>query len=106
MSYDLRARLHAAAEAIAHAVEDELAAHPSGDRLLTLAEAARLLGRHPATLRRRFREGTLALAVVLEDGDPRVRQSDLDVYIRSLRERRTSRAVEPAGPTMRRRLFA
>jgi len=108
MSEALRCRLRAAADSIAQAVEDELAAHPSGERLLTLAEAAERLGRHPATLRRRFREGHLDLPVVEEDGDPRVRQSDLDVYIRHLAERhRLSQAIaEALDKRPRRRMVA
>jgi AraC-like DNA-binding protein len=83
----LRTRLRAAADAIAQAIEEELAAHPSGERLLTLDEAAERLGRHPATLRRRFRQGQLEMPVVEEDGDPRVRQADVDAYIRELKQR-------------------
>ena len=101
MSEPLRAKLHAAADAIAAAVEDELAAHPSGERLLTLAQTAERLGRHESTVRRGLRDGTLDLPVVLLDGDPRVRQADLDVFIRGLAYRR--RLQEAVGAVCARR---
>ena len=101
MSEPLRARLHAAADSIAQAVEDELAQHFSGERLLTLAETADRLGRHQSSVRRGLRLGTLDLPVVLLAGDPRVRQADLDVFIRGLAYRR--RLQETIGAACSRR---
>ena len=97
----LRDRLHVVADAIASAVEDELAAHHSGEALLTLQNVADRLGRHESTVRRGLRNGTLDLPVVLLDGDPRVRQADLDVFIRGLAYRR--RLQETIGAACSRR---
>jgi len=101
VSEPLRTRLRAAADAIAQAVEDELAAHHSGEALLTLQNVADRLGRHESTVRRGLRLGTLDLPVVLLGGDPRVRQADLDVYIRGLAYRR--RLQEAVGIVCARR---
>lgn len=108
MSEALRSRLCAAAEAIAQAVEDELRTYTGGERLLTMEEVAERLGRHPQTVRRRARKGLLGMPVVEEDGDPRVRQADLDVHIRHLADRRRlSQAIaESLDKRPRRRLVA
>lgn len=101
----LRTRLRAAADAIAQAVEDELATHFSGERLLSLPEAGVVVGLHPATIRRRHREGRLPFPLVEVDGVLRARRSDLDAWIRGLPVRRILHdAVEPVrrpvGPRM------
>ena len=93
----LRDRLHVVADAIASAVEDELAAHHSGEALLTIAQTAERLGRHQSSVRRGLRLGTLDLPVVLLGGDPRVRQADLDIFIRGLAYRRRLREAVGAA---------
>lgn len=105
MSEALRIRLRAAADSIAQAVEEELRQHTGGSRLLTLEDVAERLGRHPQTVRRRARLGLLDVPVVEEDGDPRVREADLDVYIRGLAERhRIRQIVEAEEPHVKRGL--
>ena len=105
MSEALRCRLRAAADAVAQAVEDELAAHRSGERLLTMEQLGVLLDVHPATVRRRHREGRLGFPLFEVAGELRARQSDFDVWTRELPLARILKGLE-LRPRPRYRLTA
>jgi DNA-binding transcriptional regulator YhcF (GntR family) len=96
----LREVLHQLADALADELEGRNAL-ATGERLLTYREVATRLGVHVNTARKRGRRG--AWREVLEAGaQPRVRESEFLVYLKSLKVREPIRRANEQPLRLRR----